>query len=63
MPHKTMPTDPMPYFLFTGLLCGAIGFFGCALMSSRIIRRTEQDAYQDGFDACNRAHAPRKPRV
>lgn len=49
--------DPMPYIVFAALVGGAIGFFGCALMTSGSIRRAERRAYWDGFAACNREHA------
>lgn len=40
-----MNTDPMIYILAAALLGAAMGFMGCALFSSRRIRRANLEGY------------------
>ena len=51
-----MQTDPMPYIIAAAIFGAMFGFFGCALFASRRILETRDDAFQDGYDACNRDH-------
>ena len=44
-----MKTDPMPYILFTAVICFIIGFFACALAASRRIRRAETEGWKAGI--------------
>ena len=56
-----MTTDPEPYIYAAAILGSIIGFFGCALYASRIIRRVERESYRDGYEACNRES--NQPRI
>lgn len=53
---KKMNTDPTAYIIAAAIVGSVIGFFGCALFASRAIRKTEEESYRDGFEACNRGH-------
>ena len=43
-----MQTDPIIAVTFTAVLCFIIGFFACALIASRRIRRSEIDGWKAG---------------
>ena len=43
-----MQTDPITYILFTAILCFILGFFACAILASRRIRRSEIDGWKAG---------------
>lgn len=49
-----MKTDPTYYILFAAMLGAAIGFFGCALYASRIIKRSNLEGYKEGLAAGKR---------
>jgi len=51
-----MNPDPATYILAAALLGAAIGFFCCALVASGRIREERDEAYWDGYAACNREH-------
>jgi len=57
-----MTPDPFAYIIFATLLGGCIGFFGCALIVSRQIRRIETKSFEDGYACCNRDHSNR-PKI
>lgn len=43
-----MTTDPATYIIATALICFILGFFACALATSRRIRRSEIDGWKAG---------------
>jgi hypothetical protein len=43
-----MHTDPTPYIAFTAAVCFIIGFFACAIICARRIRRAEIDGWKQG---------------
>lgn len=49
-------SDPTAYILAAAVFSGAIGFLGCALLCARMIRESRDEAYWEGYGACNRAH-------
>lgn len=49
-----MTCDPILYFVAGCMVSAAIGFFGCALFASSRIREIRNDAYWEGYGACNR---------
>ena len=51
-----MHNDPMLYIIAAAMLGGVLGFFGCALVASKSIRESRDDAFQDGYETCNRDH-------
>lgn len=55
-----MHTDPITYVLAAAMLGGSIGFFACALFSSKRIREARRSWWRDGYSACNRDHANRR---
>ena len=59
-----MQPDPTPYIAFTALVCFSIGFFACAIICARRIRRAELDGWKQGVRFYqDRAAAARQPRL
>jgi hypothetical protein len=58
-----MNADPAAWVLGASILSACFGFFGCALFSSKTIRESRDDAYWDGYAACNRDHEKDQPKI
>ena len=59
-----MSTDPIIAVTATAILCFIIGFFACALIASRRIRRSEIDGWKAGVKFYqSRESAARAPRL
>ena len=59
-----MQTDPIIAVTFTAVLCFIIGFFACALIASRRIRRSEIDGWKAGVRFYQeRENEARQPRL
>lgn len=59
-----MKSDPIALHFFIAVLCFCIGFFACALVAARRIRRAEIDGWKDGVKFYQeRDKEARQPRL
>lgn len=53
-----MHSDPTIYIIAAALVGGAVGFFGCALVASRAIRRANIEGWKEGCRCRQREENP-----